>query len=234
MQEFLSLYSKVQNPTFEMVLFTFLMAFLCSSAIALTYSKTSPNTLKTPNFIQSMILSAVIATMIVQSIGDNVGAGLGMIGALTIINFRTSFRDPRDIVFMFAALGSGIACGSYVFLIAATGSLGFCFIAFALRFTPFHQGNHLVWELRVRVAQSQSETDKLEQILEDFCRKWDLEVLRNNDGGRDGQSAYAERDYVLIFKNDQKHFTLLDTLREQGIAVRKFNKQNSDFTANEI
>ena len=233
MQEFLSLYSKIQNPTFEMVLFTFLMAFLCASAIALTYSKTSPNTFKTPNFIQSLILSSLIATMIVQSIGDNVGAGLGMIGALTIINFRTSFRDPRDIVFMFAALGTGIACGSYVFLIAATGTLGFCFVAFALRFTPFHQGNHLVWELRVRIPQGNAEADKLEQILEDFCLKWDLEVLRNNEGGREGQ-AYAERDYVLIFKNDQRHVALLDTLREQGIAVKKFNKQNSDFTANEI
>jgi len=235
MQEFLSLYSKIQNPTFEMVLFTFLMAFLCASAVALTYSKTSPNTLKTPNFIQSLILSSVIATMIVQSIGDNVASGLGMIGALTIINFRTAFRDPRDIVFMFAALGAGIACGSYVFLIAATGTLGFCFVAFALRFTPFHQGTHLVWELRVRIGQGNSEADKLEQILEDFCLKWTLEMLRNNDGGaRENQAGYAERDYVLIFKNDQKHFTLLDTLREQGIAVRKFNKQNSDFTANEI
>jgi len=233
MQEFLSLYSKIQNPTFEMVLFTFLMAFLCASSIALTYSKTSPSTFRTPSFVQSLILSSVIATMIVQSIGDNVGAGLGMIGALTIINFRTSFRDPRDIVFMFAALGSGIACGSYVFLIAATGTLGFCFIAFALRFTPFHQGNHLVWELRVRLAHGDSETDKLEQILEDFCKKWDLEVLRNSDGGREG-TAFTERDYVLIFKNDQKHFALLDTLREQGIVVRKFNKQNSDFTANEV
>ncbi|HMX39179.1 MAG TPA: DUF4956 domain-containing protein [Saprospiraceae bacterium] len=232
MQEFLSLYSKIQNPTFEMVLFTFLMAFLCASAIALTYYWTSPGTFKTPNFIQSLLLSSVIATMIVQSIGDNVGAGLGMIGALTIINFRTSFRDPRDIVFMFAALGAGIACGSYVFIIAATGTLGFCFVAFALRYTPFHQGNHLVWELRVRVVQGKQEIARLEQMLEDFCLKWDLEMVRNND--RDGQGGYMERDYVLIFKNDQTHSSLLDTLRENGIAVRRFNKQNSDFTANEI
>lgn len=232
MQEFLSLYSKIQNPTFEMVLFTFLMAFLCASSIALTYYWTSPTTFKTPNFIQSLLLSSVIATMIVQSIGDNVGAGLGMIGALTIINFRTSFRDPRDIVFMFAALGAGIACGSYVFLIAATGTLGFCFVAFALRYTPFHQGNHLVWELRVRVTQDAQQIALLEQVLDEFCFKWDLEMVRYNE--REGQAAYNERDYVLIFKNDQTHSRLLDTLRTQGYVVRRFNKQNSDFTANEI
>ena len=116
--------------------------------------------------------------------------------------------------------------------IAATGTLGFCFVAFALRYTPFHQGNHLVWELRVRVVQGKQEIARLEQMLEDFCLKWDLEMVRNND--RDGQGGYMERDYVLIFKNDQTHSSLLDTLRENGIAVRRFNKQNSDFTANEI
>jgi hypothetical protein len=126
MQEFLSLYSKMENPTLEMVLFTFLLAFLCSVSIGFTYYFTTPTTLKTANYIQALVLSSVIATMILQSIGDNVASGLGIIGALTIINFRTAFRDPRDIIFMFAALGVGIACGSYVFVIAAAGTAMFC------------------------------------------------------------------------------------------------------------
>lgn len=228
MQDFLSLYSKIQNPTFEMVLFTFLLAFLCSSSIALTYAKTSPNTLKTPNFIQSLILSSIIATMILQSIGDNIASGLGMLGALTIINFRTSFRDPRDIIFMFAALGTGIACGSYVFLIAVLGTAGFCLIALALRFTPFHQGNHLVWEIRLRPGNISN--DDLEQILEQYCRKYTFEMLRYEKDNIETE----ERDYNLIFHDDRTHAQFLHTLRQQGITVRKFNKQNSEFTINEV
>jgi len=232
MQEFLSLYSKIQNPTLEMVLFTFLLAFLCSSFIALTYYYTSPATLKTANFIQSLMLSSIIATMIVQSIGDNVASGLGMIGALTIINFRTSFRDPRDIIFMFAALGSGIACGSYVFLIAGIGTFGFCFCAFALRFTPFHQGNHLIWEIRVKIPQNTGHLQILEQILEKYCTRYTLEMLRNDVARVESTDQY--RDYALILKNDNKQEELVNTLQQNGIAVRRFNKQNSEFTGNEI
>lgn len=232
MQEFLSLYSKIQNPTLEMVAFTFLMAFLCSSFIALTYYYASPATLKTANFIQSLILSSIIATMIVQSIGDNVASGLGMIGALTIINFRTSFRDPRDIIFMFASLGSGIACGSYVFHIAGIGTLGFCFCAFALRFTPFHQGNHLIWEIRVKVLRDSQSVVQLEQILEQYCRRYTLEMLRNDVVKEETTAQY--RDYALILKHDEKQEELVHTLQQKGIVVRRFNKQNSEFTGNEI
>jgi uncharacterized membrane protein YhiD involved in acid resistance len=231
-QDFFSLYSKIQTPTPEMVLFTFLLAFVCASCIALTYYFTSPATLKTANFIQSLILSGIIATMIVQSIGDNVASGLGMIGALTIINFRTSFRDPRDIIFMFAALGSGIACGSYVFFIALLGTFGFCFCAFALRFTPFHQGNHLIWEIRVKVGREEGDLARLNQILEQYCRRYTLEMLRNEPPKEEGNAQY--RDYALILKDDDQQEALVQTLQEHGIAVRRFNKQNSEFTANEI
>lgn len=230
MQEFLSLYSKIENPTQEMMLFTFLLAFLCSTCIALTYYFTSPTTLKTPNFIQALILSSLIATMILQSIGDNVASGLGILGALTIINFRTSFRDPRDIIFMFAALGTGIACGSYVFLIAILGTSIFCFTAFALKFTPFHMGNHLIWEIRLRI-NDKSIIPQVEKMLNQYCHKTTLEGVRN-DTPKDNNGAIHERDYVVVFKDDKKHKELLDKLEEQGVLVRRFSLQNSETSQN--
>lgn len=227
MQNFLSLYSKIENPTFEMVFFTFLLAFICSSFIALTYYFTTPKTLKTPNYIQALILSSVIATMILQSIGDNVASGLGILGALTIINFRTSFRDPRDIIFMFAALGVGIACGSYVFLIAATGTAIFCFISFALKFTPFYLGDHLIWELRIRLNKKEDAIEA-EKILNHYCLKCNLEAIRN-DAAKEAV-PYHEREYVVILKDDNKQKEMLEKLESAGIYIRRFNLQNSDMT----
>jgi uncharacterized membrane protein YhiD involved in acid resistance len=227
MQNFLSLYSKIENPTPEMVVFTFLLAFLLSSLIALTYYKTTPTTLKTANYIQALMLSSLIATMILQSIGDNVASGLGILGALTIINFRTSFPDPRDIIFMFAALGVGIACGSYVFLIAIMGAVGFCLIAFALQFTPFHLGNHLIWQIRVRMSD-ESKMVILEEFLSKYCQQFTLDAIRN-DSTKEGE-VYQERDYTVVFKDDRKQKELLTKIEDAGIVVRRFNKQNNDFT----
>jgi uncharacterized membrane protein YhiD involved in acid resistance len=226
MQEFLNLYSKIENPTFEMVLFTFLLAFVLAVMIALTYYYTTPTTLKTSNFVQAMILSALIASMVIQSTGNSVASGLGMLGALTIIQFRSSFRDPRDIIFMFAALGSGIACGSYVFFIAVAGAVGFCLAAFMLRFTPFHLGNHLIWELRIRVDNPEKMLIA-EQILVIFCEKIIAEGIKSENGKSD--LMYKELDYLITFKDDLQYKNFVETLEKQSVSVRKLSKQSNEF-----
>jgi len=224
MQEFFTQYAKIQNPSFEMVLFTFLLAFLCSSLIAFVYWLTSPSTLRTGNYIQSLILSSIIATMILQSIGDNVASGLGILGALTIINFRTSFRDPRDIIFMFAALGTGIACGSYVFMIAIVGTSMFCFIGICLKFTPFHMGSHVIWELRIRI-NNPMRIEAMDEILNRFCRRITLMDMRT-ESGKSTEDPTHEREYHILLNDENSHLELVEALESTGLTVRRLTKQS--------
>jgi uncharacterized membrane protein YhiD involved in acid resistance len=223
MQEFFTQYAKIQNPSFEMVLFTFLLAFLCSSLIAFVYWLTSPSTLRTGNYIQSLILSSLIATMILQSIGDNVASGLGILGALTIINFRTSFRDPRDIIFMFAALGTGIACGSYVFMIAIVGTSIFCFVGVCLKFTPFHMGSHVIWELRIRI-ENPIRIKAMDEVLARFCRRITLMDMRS-ESGRSAEDQTHEREYHILLYDENSHLELVEALETSGLTVRRLTKQ---------
>lgn len=211
-----------------MVIFTFLLAFLCASLIAFSYWATSPTTLKTGNYIQSLMLSSLIATMILQSIGDSVASGLGILGALTIINFRTSFRDPRDIIFMFAALGTGIACGSYVFPIAIIGTTAFCLVAVSLKFTPFHMGNHVLWNLRVRI-ESNEKVGQMEEIFEKFCRRYTLDDIRN-ELPKSTEKPYQEREYLIVLRDDEQHLAFMSALETEEILVRRLSKQSNNDT----
>jgi uncharacterized membrane protein YhiD involved in acid resistance len=213
-----------------MVIFTFLLAFLCSSLIAFTYYVTSPKTLKTGNYVQSLILSSLIATMILQSIGDSLASGLGILGALTIINFRTSFRDPRDIVFIFAALGTGIACGSYMLVIAILGTSTFCFVALSLRFTPFHMGNHIVWEVRVLIEDAEK-IPEMERIIGDYCLRSTLDDIRN-ETRKSTQVSTQEREYSIVMRNEKQQVEFMQALEAIGITVKKLSKQSSN--GNEI
>lgn len=225
MYDFMSLYSRVERPTFEMVIFTFLLAFLCSTLIATVYYFTTPRTLRTPNYLQAVVLSSLIATMILQSIGDNVAAGIGILGALTIINFRTSFKDPRDIIFMFASLGVGIACGSYMFLAAMIGVASFCIFALALQFTPFNLGKHLIWEIRLRAEGGQDKRQVIERILNQHSRQWTLDRIRNDIGAEDAK--IQEFDYIFTFNRENDTDLLLKIFEKEGISVRRFNVQNT-------
>ncbi len=223
MQEFLSLYSKIEHPTLEMVLFTFLLAFLLSGLIAFTYERTSPHTIRNPNFMQALILSALVASTIMQAIGDSVATGLGMLGALAIIRFRTTLRDPRDIVFMFATLGAGLACGVYGFYIAIIGTTGFCVAAFALRLTPYHVGNNTLWELRVRLSDDEAELAAFEQLLSEYCRHWNQHGMRtlSETTGK----GMVEYDYVVIMRHEKERRKLVHALTVAQTHIRRFSKQ---------
>ncbi len=224
MQELFSTFARVENPTIEMVLFTFLLAFICSVSIALTYFFTTPSSFKTANFIQALILSSIISTMILQSIGDNVASGLGILGALTIINFRTSFRDPRDIIFMFASLGVGIACGSYVFPIAITGTIFFCLLSLLLKFTNFSLGNHSIWILRIRI-KDEAIIPQVEAILTKYCRRSAMEGFRNSLSNNE---YLQDRDYLVVLKVEVQQLNMLNELYSIGVEVRRFINQNSE------
>ncbi|GAB4498689.1 MAG: hypothetical protein OHK0019_34420 [Saprospiraceae bacterium] len=208
-----------------MVIFTFLLAFLCSTLIATVYYFTTPRSLRTPNYLQAVVLSSLIATMILQSIGDNVAAGIGILGALTIINFRTNFKDPRDIIFMFASLGVGIACGSYMFFVAIMGTASFCFFALALQFTPFYLGKHLIWEIRLRTEEGLEKRQIIENILKQHSRQWSLDRIRKDLGPEDAK--FQEFDYIFIFNREKDTDVLLKIFENEGISVRRFNVQNT-------
>ncbi len=127
---------------------------------------------------------------------------------------------------MFAALGVGIACGSYVFVIAAAGTAMFCTLALVLKFTPFSLGNHQIVELRVRI-KDQETAAPVEEILTRYCQKFTLDGFRNNS--TEGV-AFQDRDYVIVFRNDQEHAEMVRAIEAAGGEVRKLNNQNSEAT----
>ena len=99
MLDYLSLQGTTENPTFLTILFTVLLAFLLSSLIAFTYNKTTRKVMTPVDFLQTLILLAIVAATVMQAIGDSLARGLGMLGALAIIRFRTTLRTPRNMAF---------------------------------------------------------------------------------------------------------------------------------------
>ena len=109
MLDLLAVQSGTANATLITLAYTLILTFILSSVIAWTYEKTFLGLSYSRNFVQAIVLSAVVAAIVMQAIGDNVGRGLGMMGALSVVRFRTSFKDPRDIMFVFASV-SDAAC----------------------------------------------------------------------------------------------------------------------------
>jgi len=172
MFDYLVLQNNAENPTLIGIIFTVLFSFLLSSLLAFTYETTSRGVSRSGHFLQAMILISIVAAMVMQAIGDSLARGLGMLGALAIIRFRTTLRDPRNMVFMFAAIASGIACGVFGFVIAIIGTVAFCLVAFILRFTPFSRATNMIGSLKFEFPADADQRNLVDRILKKDCRKY--------------------------------------------------------------
>ncbi|WP_214630862.1 DUF4956 domain-containing protein [Paenibacillus agaridevorans] len=98
-------------------------SFLIGMFIYWIYRKSFRGVVYSYNYNVSFVLMTMITTLVIMTISTNIVLSLGMVGALSIVRFRTAVKDPLDIVFMFWALSAGIACGAKVYPLAVGGSL---------------------------------------------------------------------------------------------------------------
>ena len=86
-------------------------SLICSLIIAYIYRSTYQGVMYQKSFAISLVLASLITTMIIMVISGNLVLSLGMVGALSIVRFRSAVKDPLDIIFMFWAISVGIANG---------------------------------------------------------------------------------------------------------------------------
>jgi uncharacterized membrane protein YhiD involved in acid resistance len=193
MLDLLAVQSGTANATLITLAYTLILTFILSSIIAWTYEKTFLGLSYSRNFVQAIVLSAVVAATVMQAIGDNVGRGLGMMGALSVVRFRTSFKDPRDIMFVFASLGAGIGCGVYAWGAAVGGTIAFSIVAFLLSRTGLGTKHFFDGMLRFALPNEPKVRGQIEDIMKSSLKTFILITMREVDGGARLDVAYQIR-----------------------------------------
>ena len=108
--------------TVEQIITYIFMAAVISCIIYLSYYLTHEGTLYSKKFNVSLIMLTVLTGTVMTVIGNNVALSLGMVGALSIVRFRTAIKDSRDTAYIFWSIVVGICCGVGDFVVAAIGS----------------------------------------------------------------------------------------------------------------
>ena len=111
------------------------LSFLIGLFIYFIYSKTFAGVVYSGSFNLSLIAMTMITTLVILGITSNIVLSLGMVGALSIVRFRSAIKDPIDIVFIFWAISEGILCGAGLIPLALIGApiIGVLLIVFASR-----------------------------------------------------------------------------------------------------
>lgn len=177
------------------ILLTLGLAFLIGMYIFAIYRKTFSGVMYSKNFGVSLVMLAMITSFIILPITSNLTLSLGMVGALSIVRFRTAVKDPIDTVYMFWSIAVGIALGAKFFLpaILASAVIGVLMLLLSgmrfrstmpyllvLRFNENATNN--VYGLLKRLPESQPKSKTVgsagvEMTLEIRLRESDLQVV---------------------------------------------------------
>ncbi len=117
---------------FDMIL-ALLLAFCIGMFIFLIYKKTFAGVMYSSNFGVTLIALTMITTLVILAVTSNIVLSLGMVGALSIVRFRTAIKEPLDIAFLFWSIAAGIVLAAGLIPLAVFGSvvIGLIILVFA-------------------------------------------------------------------------------------------------------
>jgi uncharacterized membrane protein YhiD involved in acid resistance len=170
-----------------------LLCFILTFLYAFVYQRTFSGFSYSRTFVQSMILGSIVTCMLIMAVGDSMSRGLGVMGTLTIIRFRTLIRDPRDAMFLFACLGTGIACGAGMITVAIGGTIIFTGIALLLHIAPLFSRRNYEGMLRFTTNKDVNVKTEVDNILLMLCESFSLIAMRKALQGEAMEYSYHVR-----------------------------------------
>ena len=129
------------NLTPMKMVIALLMGFAVGAIIAFVYKKCYRGVLYSPSFAMTLVMLTLITTPVVMCIKSDIALSMGMVGALSIVRFRTAVKDPMDTAYMFWALTMGILLGAELYVVALVVVLGISVVLFLMTFVKFTNTN---------------------------------------------------------------------------------------------
>jgi hypothetical protein len=204
-KSFLATESDLERFTSFEIIVNMGMSFLLGMFIFHVYRKTFQGVLYQRSFNVSLIAIAMVVTMVIMIISGNLILSLGMVGALSIVRFRTPIKDPVDLVFIFWAIAIGIGNAVGYFSLTIIGSLILTITIYSLTRKDDEETPYLL------VLQIEKDTNEV-QVL-DFAKKSvDLFALKS----KTVNPAYTEITAEVKLRNSDSGF-ISDMDREFGV-----------------
>jgi len=198
--------------TFVRPIVALILSFILSLTVALVYKHLGRGLPQVRTFPQTLAVSGIVSAIIVLSIGDSIARGIGLVGALTVIRFRSNLQDPRDLIFAFAALATGVAAGAYAFEVAIAGTILFLG-ATRLVARPWFAGTQTFNAiLSFQIAGDSRDSSEISRLLQSRCHEFSLVRVRQSSPG------LQEHAYQVRLKQPDRQGELIHELeRVQGI-----------------
>ena len=190
------------------ILINLVLSFILGLLISLIYKKTHKGLSYSQSFMVTNIFVAVIVCMVIMIIGNSLARAFALVGALSIIRFRTVVKDTKDTAYIFWSLAAGMAAGTGSYFLAIAGSIIISGIALILFYTNF--GSIIKSEFIVQFRINSNDpniTSQYNKLISDFTKS---HTLLSSESSGDAQTIKVSFDVVM--KEEMKQNELLSKI----------------------
>ena len=205
------------------IVINLLISFLFGLIISYVYKKTHKGLSYSQSFMITNVFVSVIVCMVIMIIGNNLARAFALVGALSIIRFRTVVKDTKDTAYIFWSLASGMAAGTGSYFLALAGNVIISLIAFTLYKTNYGSivKSEFILQFRMQ-SKNKDVADNYNKILNKYTN---TQTLLSSETSDDNNSIKVSLDIVLkedLNQNDLlKEISSLSGLSEVVIIAAK-------------
>ena len=194
-----------------------ILAFCLGMFIFYTYKKTCSGVMYSSNFGVTLVALTMISTLVIMAVTSNVVLSLGMVGALSIVRFRTAIKEPLDIAFLFWSIAAGIVLAAGMIPLAVIGSVAIGVILVIFANKKSHNNPYII----VLQCDNQKNEKKAIEYLE-------KQVERSVIKSKTVQKDLIELNIDIRMKEDNTDF--VNTLADmQGVKSAVLVSYNGDY-----
>jgi len=204
------------------ILFNLVLTLILGLMITYIYRVTHRGLSYSKNFVSTLILMSMITTLIMMVIGNSIATAFGLLGAFSLVRFRTAVKETKDTGFIFFTLAEGMAVGTSNYLLAIISTLFFLLVIWLLNRFNFGsiQGNDYL--LVFTINHQSTQPDSFSSIFEKYFKNSMLLNINAKNNGQSSEMVYSVRFVDEKRSNDLiKEMMLIDGISEVHVISSK-------------
>ena len=200
-----AIFESILSDTFSVstYLVCLLCAGICGILTALAISYRNP---VSKSFFASLVILPIVVSTVILMVNGNVGTGIAVAGAFSLVRFRSVAGKARDIAAIFLVMTSGLACAAGYIGIAILFTILLCVLILILSQIPF--GSDRMMELHITVPETLNFSNAFDDLFKQYAKQWKLVKTRTSNMG----SLY-KLHYRIELKHRDSLQTFMDELR---------------------
>jgi hypothetical protein len=203
------------------------IAFIFGMLIATLYRYTYLGFSYSTDFVNTLIIITMVTAIVIMVIGNNLARAFGLVGAMSIIRFRTALKDSRDIAFVFFGLAAGMAAGAGNHMIGMVAIPMISFIILILHWTTYGKVEQNEFLLKFWMVPGNVDEPVYQPVFSIYLSEFSLINIRSARLGQFLELAFN----VRLKKNQQsqafiKDLSALEGIERASIVVNETNVSN--------